>query len=259
MPTPFMHLHFAERLLAHPALDEAVRQQLCANWPAFYLGSVAPDFQVVCAVVREATHFYTIPVTADDTAAFDRLLTTYPALASPNQLPAPQAIFWAAYGAHLLYDLLWDHAVLTPHFRHGEWGDKRGRFLAHNTLLTYMDTAAVAALPPTAAATLRQNNSQGWMPFDPDDKLAEWQELLAVQLLPSAPIRTIEIYAQRMGISPAQFAAQLNDPTWMAEQVFCHISLAEVQTAVDTALAQSIPLITHYLCGEQRGRGANDK
>ncbi len=84
MPTPFMHLHFAERLLAHPALDEAVRQQLCANWPAFYLGSVAPDFQVVCAVVREATHFYTIPVTAEDTAAFDRLLTTYPALATPN-------------------------------------------------------------------------------------------------------------------------------------------------------------------------------
>jgi hypothetical protein len=247
MPTPFMHLHMAEQIVRHPHLPEAVRQLLVAEWPAFYLGSVAPDFQVICDVPRQTTHCYPIPPAADDTAAFNRLLTAHPHLADVRHMPTAQAVFWAAYGAHLRYDLVWDQVVLTPHFRHGEWGDKLGRFLAHNTLLAYMDSAAVAELPPTAAQTLGGATPHGWLPFDPEDKLAEWQALLAAQLLPGAAIRTVEIYAERMRITPAQFAAQLADPAWMAAQVFSHISLERVQTAVQTALTHSITLLTHYL------------
>ena len=248
MPTPFMHLHMAEQMVRHPALPAGVRQLLVAHWPAFYLGNVAPDFQVICDVPRETTHCYPIPPEPGDTAAFPRLLAAHPHLADASQLDPAQAVFWAGYGAHLRYDLVWDGAVLTPHFRNGTWGDRHGRFLAHNTLLSYMDTAAVAELPPTAAATLHQAPTpHDWLPFDPQHKLQEWQTLLAAQLLPGAAIRTVEIYAERMRITPAQFAAQLADPAWMAAQVFSHIALAEVQTAVQTALEESVTVITDYL------------
>lgn len=248
MPTPFMHLQMAERLLAHADLDGRVREQLCANLPAFYLGNIAPDFQAICDVSRRATHFYASPPEAGDYGAFARLLDAHPQLAAVGELSPAQAVFWAGYGAHLLYDMVWDQTLLTPYFRRATWGEDKVRYLAHNTLLTYMDTAALGDLPPQMGVTLQAAQAALLpIPFDPAHVLVQWQAMLVEQLLPGATARTVEIYAQRMRISPAEFAALLADEAWIAAHVFDHIPLAQVLLTVEAAVAQSIPLITEYL------------
>ena len=42
MPTPFMHMALAQRLIADPALPGATRDLLRASWGTFLLGSIAP-------------------------------------------------------------------------------------------------------------------------------------------------------------------------------------------------------------------------
>lgn len=249
MPTPFMHLHMAERVLQYVQDDAPLHTLLTDYWPAFYLGSVAPDFQAICHVPREMTHFYPIPPEAGNAAgAFDRLLARYDHLTAVDKLPLEQAIFVAAYGAHLLYDLVWDEAILTPRFRLTGWADVRERFMAYNSLLTYLDRQLLPELPPQAGGTLGQMVvPEGLLPFATAEQLAAWQTLLVAQLQPGATIRTVEIYAARMGVSEAQFVRQLEDEAWMAQMVFQHVALEEVQVAMDTAVVKSAHLLRAYL------------
>jgi hypothetical protein len=246
-----MHLHMAERLVrrleAEP-LCQPLLWLLESHWPAFYLGSVAPDFQAICRVPRETTHFYPIPPERGDEAAFARMLAQYDHLTAVASLPPDQAVFVAAYGAHLLYDLIWDGAILTPHFRLAEWDDVRERFMGYNTLLTYLDRQVLPALPETAGTTLSTAVVyESLLPFATAEALANWQEMLVAQLLPGASIRTVEIYAARMGVSEAQFVAQLEDEAWMAQKVFQHVSLEQVAEAMDTAMVKSVRLLSQYL------------
>jgi hypothetical protein len=248
-----MHLQLVERLrhrLASSGAGEmgALSRLLTAEWAAFCLGSVAPDFQAICHVPREATHFYPIPPVLGDEGAFGRLLAQYPQFTAVDKLLPAQAVFMAGYGAHLLYDLLWDGAILTPRFRLGAWDEVRERFMGYNSLLTYLDKQAWEGLPPTAGETLRQwVVPEGMLPFATAVQMWNWQTLLVEQLQPGASLRTIEIYAGRMGVSESQFAAQLADEAWMGQKVFQHLPPDLVAVTMDTAVDKSITLLQTYL------------
>lgn len=248
-----MHLYVAEQICERHDLPDPLRKQLQHEWSAFYLGSVAPDFQVISSIKREVTHFYPLPPDPDDYDAFGRMLAAYPKLADPKTLSAEQAVFTAAYGAHLLYDLIWDHKILTPCFRAIEWGDRYQRYMSHNILLTYMDRVAYNELPETAGQVLSNITAAGRLPFDEDQKLAEWQALLVKQLQSAAEIQTIQIYAQRLRMEPEEFAARLDDEQWMYEFVFQHVSLDAVAEAAAIAVERSVDLLYGYLrpCFEQ--------
>jgi hypothetical protein len=253
MPTPFMHLQLVERLRQRLSLSVAgelatLSRLLAVEWGAFYLGSVAPDFQAICHVPREATHFYPIPPAPGDEGAFGRLLAQYPQFTAVDKLPPAQAVFMAGYGAHLLYDLLWDGAILTPLFRLGAWDEVRERFMGYNSLLTYLDKKSWEGLPPTAVDTLHQwVMPEGMLPFATAVQMWNWQTLLVEQLQPGASLRTIEIYAGRMGVSESQFAAQLADEAWMGQKVFQHLPPDLVAVTMDTAVDKSITLLQTYL------------
>jgi hypothetical protein len=60
-------------------------------------------------------------------------------------------------------------------------------------------------------------------------------------------VKTVEIYAGRLGISPEQFVANLQDPAWMQAQVFDKIPVDQVQQILQTAVPKSIDLINDYL------------
>ena len=249
MPTPFMHLHTAEQILelAKANGNGRLHTTLAAEWPAFYLGSVAPDVNAISAIPRKASHFYDVPP-AEDELAYPTMLAQYPQLADPAKMSAAQAICVAGYSAHLLLDLIWLREVVYPFFfLPKDLGNKRQRELTHFILLTYLDTIALDALPETAVTTLASAHSVAWLPFIEDSILANWQEMLVVQLKPEAPVKTIEIYAGRLGMSPAEFAANLQDPAWMQAQVFDKIPVAQVQHILQTAVPQSIDLIHNYL------------
>jgi hypothetical protein len=247
-----MHLDVAEEIRANSNLSETVADQLAREWPAFYLGSVAADFQTISDVAREVTHFYKLPPQRG-VQAHEVMLETYPQLAEPQALAPDHAVFIAAYRAHLLLDLRWYWDVLIPYFVEADdWpGDHRQRFLAHNTLLTYLDKIAYEALPQSAACTLAAAEPDEWLPFTSDGDLVRWRDMLVQQMQPGASLKTVAIYAERLQMTPEAFAQKLEDPSWLEEQLFSRVPLQRVQGVISEAREQSVSLITEYL--ELRG------
>ncbi len=244
-----MHLHIAEQIYDSVAAAGNGRAQasLAAEWPAFYLGSVAPDVNAISALPRHATHFYKVPPDPDETAHLT-MLDQYPQLKDLAAMPSGQAVCVAAYSAHLMLDLIWLREVVYPFFfLPKDLGDRQQRTLTHFILLTYLDTLALNELPETAVSTLAAARPNQWLPFIDDEILLAWQEILVAQLQPGAPVRTIEIYAERLGMAPHDFAANLQDPDWMQAQVFGKIPVQQVQTILQTAVPKSISLINDYL------------
>jgi hypothetical protein len=240
-----MHLQIAERVRADPALDERVRCRLDEAWPAFYLGSVAADVQSVTGTPREQTHFYGLPPQPGE--GYLKMLDIHPYLADATLLPVAQSVFVSAYSAHLMLDLRWFREVLVPYFITPNWGDHRHRFLVHNTLLTYLDRQALASLPGNAALTLGAAEPDCWLPFAADGDLVRWRDILVEQLRPGAAIQTVEIYAGRLRITPAQFAANLADAQWMEEHVFRNVPLDRVMDMLASAVEETGELIGKYL------------
>ena len=246
MPTPFMHLHMVEKILKHPKAKE-IRPLLNNHLPAFSFGNIAPDFQAICEVEREASHFYPIPPEKNDYEAFGRLLQAHPTLQRPNELTKDEAIFTAGYGAHLLFDLIWDHTILTPNFRNSNWAEPLVRFLAHNIMLTYLDREARTHIPSHVAQTLSHAPISTALSFASAEQLDTWRRTIADQLQPNTPSRTVEIYAQRMRMTTEQFIDHLDDTQWMHEHVFEQVSWQLVHETLDDAVPQAIALLNDYL------------
>ena len=244
-----MHLHIAEQIYSMVATNGngRLQQTLADEWPAFYLGSVAPDVNAISALPRASTHFDHMPPSPEETA-YGAMLVQYPQLANLATMPPGQAVCVAAYSAHLLLDLIWLREVVYPFFHKVDHlGDRNQRQLTHFILLTYLDTIAFDALPETAVSTLAAAQPNQWLPFIEDTILTAWQEMLVDQLQPGAAIKTIEIYAGRLKMSSAEFAANLQDPNWMQAQVFGKIPVAEVQQILQTAVPRSVEVINNYL------------
>lgn len=249
MPTPFMHLHTAEQILEMVEANgnDSLHQTLSDEWPAFYLGSVAPDVNAISPLSRVSTHFYDVPPAPEETA-YGEMLAQFPQLTDFESMSAGQAVCVAAYSAHLMLDLVWLREIVYPFFyKVDHLGDRKQRQLTHFILLTYLDTIAFEALPETAVATLAAAKSKNWLPFVADDILTKWQDMLTEQLAPGSSIRTVEIYAGRLKMSPAEFGANLKDPAWMKAQVFDKLPVEEVQHILQTAVPRSIELIQNYL------------
>lgn len=244
-----MHLDIAEQVRVNPGIDSHVRRTLEDHWSAFYLGNVAPDFQSVCQISRQATHFYDIPQSGDVAEAYQQMWQQYPALASPTGMPLDQAVFVAGYCAHLLLDLCWYWHILWPKFLNTDsWPtDRRQRFLIHNILLTYLDKLAFDALPAPAGQILAAAQPTIWLPFADDQYLIRWRDLLTPQLQPGANLETIAIYAGRLRMLPADFANHLTDPGWMMAEVFNKISLDYVQTVLADSVDQTVTFLNQYL------------
>ncbi len=245
-----MHLHTAEQIrntIAAQNGDGRLLAQIDACWPAFYLGSVAPDINAICNIARSATHFYRTPPPPGE-QAYDVMLAQYPELASAPDLKASRAVFVAAYRAHLLLDLVWLRQIVDPFFFHADHlGDRIQRQLTHFILLTWLDGLALAALPDTAVATLAHASPHQWLPFAPDETLVSWRDLIVDQLQPDALPHTVEIYAGRIGVFPETFAANLQDDAWMAEHIFGKIPVDQIQAHLTTAVTHSVELIRKYL------------
>lgn len=247
MPTPFMHLHLAEQVKAALAdTDGRFYRRLLAAWPAFYLGNTAPDYPTVNGDSRVSSHFYRVPPDPGN-MAYPRMLATYPQLAAVTKLPPEHAFFVMGYIAHLLLDMIWLREVVDPNFFHNDGlGDRKQRATIHFALLTYLDEQAEAALPATAVTTLDAAVPAHWLPFVSDDVLCQWRNLLTAQLAPNAPSQTIAIYAGRLGLTAAEFAARLQDPVWMEAHLFSQMPVSHIQDILHTAVSRTIQLLYDY-------------
>ena len=247
MPTPFMHLQMAEEICVEAQRRNGrLHALLCQQWPAFYFGSVAPDFQSIAGVPRQQTHFYGVPPEPDN-MGYNYMWQAYPSVTDVAHMTPEQAMFVAGYSAHLLYDVIWLREVVDPFFFHAKnLGDRKQHILIHFILLTYLDKLAVEALPPTAVHTLAAAHSDQWLPFAENKDLLTWRDLLVPQLEPDAPLSTVEIYAERLQMTPAEFAANLDDPAWMAAHVFGKLPVPQIQEILATAVPRSVDLLLEY-------------
>jgi hypothetical protein len=242
-----MHLTVAQKLLAESGLDAGMRELLAQQSGAFYFGNTAPDVQVVSGQPREATHFSTLPP-SDPRPSHEIMFAAHPELARPDALPDARAAFLAGYIAHLLLDELWMKNIFYPYFGRGAtWGqDLRERLVLHNVLRTHLDFEDLPRLGNGTGPTLHSAAPDRWLPFTEDRYLVVWRDEIAGQLTPGAPVRTVEVFARRMGISPDEFEALLA-PDVVAEHIFSHIAPEQLAAFRQEGLERSITLISEYL------------
>lgn len=246
MPTPVNHLVMAQEIRKDERLTGSVRRALEVDWGPFLLGNAAPDAQTVSHQPRRETHFYDIPP-SDETTAHRAFLAAHPELARPEALAPDHAAFIAGYLAHLVADEAWWRQVFNPCFGiDAEWGEWRERIFLHNVLRTHLDRVDQSRLNGSVVGALEQAEPHHWLPFVTDDVLVSWRDLIVAQLLPGEHVRTAEVFAERMHVSPAQVEEALDSPDQMA-RIFGHASRADLARYRSGVLRRSVELINAYL------------
>lgn len=253
MPTPFMHLHASEGLrtlaLTRRDLDGRLLNGLCTAWPAFYFGSVAPDYQTICGIPRSDTHFYKMPPDSRSQGQ-QNMIAQFPQLYPGSALEPDQAAFIAAYLLHLRLDLDWHFDVVLPYFANSAIiEDPRQGYLLHVMLLAYLDNLAYQSLPDTAPAALAAAEIRQWLPFATDGELETWRDFLLEQMAPQAATRTVQIFARRLRMTPDEFTAKLNDPEWMNKELFSRIPVSKIQRQLNNSVTESLDLVDAYWNG----------
>ncbi|MCS6871820.1 MAG: zinc dependent phospholipase C family protein [Anaerolineae bacterium] len=207
-----MHIALADRLIADPKLLPAARSALEQAWGAFLLGSIAPDARVSSGLARGKTHFfeYTAPL---DMPPACKLLRMFPNLRYSAVADTAQGAFVAGYAAHLAMDAVWFTEML-PHFSR-DWAPPSERNILLHMLLGHLDARDRSRLDGQDYLALKRATPKAWLPFISDADLSAWRDLIADQLAPNAPSRTLEILGSRIRMSVDQVQTILADEARM--------------------------------------------
>ena len=257
MPTPIQHLVIAEEMLSSSALPAAARGLLASERGAFLFGTIAPDVQSVSGQPREATHFFVMLPSKEDLGPTDTrpahqvMLAQHPLLARSDRLTPAQAAFIAGYLTHLRLDELWIAYVFGPCFGlEAGWGTFRERLMIHNVLRTWLDRRDGVWLKCDVWSALARVEPREWLPFVSDTHLRAWRDEIARELTPGAPIHTLEVFATRLAVPPADFRRMLDSPEEMQQRVFVHLRPGCVEQFYSDARSESVRLINDYLGGD---------
>ncbi len=232
MPTPFTHLHYAQRVWRDPALPAHARALLTAHLSEYLLGSVVADGQGGAGLPREATHFYTYdrPI---EPMPWEIMLARYPMLQHPTD-PAARA-YIAGYVFHLAMDAHWTLYMTAPEFGRATWGDRDRRFLMLHVLLIHMDERDRDALDPALAGAIGAAVPGDWLPFLSLEAVRLWQTLIHDQIKPDGASLTYAVMAPRVGMTPSDLAALIGDAERVERHLWTHVPralLADRETAM---------------------------
>lgn len=229
MPTPFTHLKIAQDLLQDRCLAPAGRDLLFEQRPAFQLGSIVADARVASGTSREMTHFYAYDRPIAE-RPWRRMLREHPTLTQARG--RTHLAFLAGYAAHLAADEAWTVKMMRPHFFDKEWPSTahRDKFFALHLILTAMDERDERQLAAWQAPMLDSCQPREWLPFMSVEVLCAWRDLIAEQLMPNSASQTLEIFGQRLALSPAFIRAALDDPHEMEERLWRHIPKTLLET-----------------------------
>ncbi|PJF36036.1 MAG: hypothetical protein CUN49_07520 [Candidatus Thermofonsia Clade 1 bacterium] len=239
MPTPFMHIALADRLIADPELSPTARAVLEQAWGAFLLGSIAPDARVSSGLARSQTHFFDYGTLLDMSPAC-KLLRAFPRLRYSALSDPAQRAFVAGYAAHLAMDATW-FVEMLPHFSR-DWASATRRSVLLHALLGHLDARDRACLAEGDYSALKNAVPRAWLPFISDADLCVWRDLIADQLAPRAPSRTLEILGSRICMSAAQLQALLANETEMRLlwQNIPPSLIASVEVAMHASVRQTV-------------------
>ncbi len=241
MPTPFMHLLVAQRLLADPAVPAQQRELLQAQRAAYLLGSVVADAHGLAGLKREESHFYSFDQPMED-HAWRVMLAHYPALQAAHALD--WQAFLAGYAMHLSMDEFWSLNMTGPEFADRAWAPRAQRFVMLHVLLAALDERDLALLDPACRDDFCAVHPVHWLPFMSDAILSQWSHLIYRQIMPGGASETLEIYGARVGKTPAELRALLDSPAQMQAELWAHVTpqtTARVETRMyEHARAQMI-------------------
>ena len=263
VPTPFYHLNVAQALLAHPKLPDQIKVDLTQHESAFYLGHIAPDVQVVSQQKRAETHFYTIPIDGSSLHPWDLMIQQHPDLLAAHQ-GAAHLMFIAGYLCHLQVDWYWTKEIYEPIFGPAlSWATRRKRAYLHNVLRSYLDQLALKNLANDLGAALGNAQPCDFLPFVTDRHLIAWQKYLAEQLHPGAIIQTVEVFANRQGISPQKYYDLLGSNIKLEQKIFTRIPRIKLDIFLKKVLNANIVLlqktfqVKNEMCGVVGGPHEN--
>ena len=247
MPTPFYHIVIAEEILEDNRLHALVRNLLCDFLPAFLFGNVAPDVQAISRYTREDTHFFSIDNVGNN-VAYKAMLSKHKELSNTRLLSPVRSAFVAGYLAHLLLDQAWIVEVFNPVFgKQVNWGKFRERLFLHNVLRTFLDQREYDHLPSDIGQRFSLNlSSTRWLPFVDNKDLYRWYQFLSEQLADGLSSRTVEVFADRMGLKPEDFEAILLDDDVMEQKIFARISRIQLDKFRQRALDNTIVMLNDY-------------
>ncbi len=245
MPTPFTHLRFANQILSELPAAHVIQ----ARRGDFLLGSVAPDLSSIDGLRRDETHFFALPPQPHQCGPFN-LLRRYPQFAHTCHLSAASAAFISGYLAHLLADEIWLWRIFVPYFVLGMTGDNaQDKLMIHNAIRTYIDRDDRATLDAATRVELSNSTAIDVLPFVSPRSLTMWKQMLCTQLVSGAAMRTLEVFARQIGVTPQALENCLNEELTRPNEVFRVIVphlLSEYQREVIHA---SKNLVTRYLNG----------
>ena len=255
MPTPFYHLDVAEQLIAHPNLNREVRQFLERNRGAFLFGNTAPDVQVVSQQSRASTHFFDLPIKNELSNPWDSMLESYPSLVHSKNQSDRYAAFLAGYLCHLQADWIWIVDIFLPVFSNrNSWGGTSYRLYLHNVLRAYLDLQILENLPAQTDKLLRSVTPRQWLPFVRDRHLRQWRDFLWPQLSPGAGSRTVEVFANRQGVSSEEFHRLLDSEEQMEREVFIYLARQQLVDYRQRLVTENTILLERYLQDLQAGQ-----
>ena len=187
------------------------------------------------------------------------LKETYPLLGDVTRLGKAQAVFLAGYLCHLQADWIWVRDIFVPIFgKKSSWKTFHERLYLHNVLRSYLDTGILPSLTNGSGVgkELKHAGVANWLPFVEDRHLVGWRDFLADQLQPGAVIRTVEVFAERQGISPQAYYRLLSSEEHMEREVFAHLSRQDLDEYRQSVLNENIQLLSAYWMGNEIGRRA---
>jgi hypothetical protein len=247
MPTPFLHLTYAQELLSHRHMVDQLSGQLQLATGAFLLGNTAADIQTLTHASRTSTHFYSIRH-PQPTWGWENMLVEYPELANPYHLEVQKAAFISGYLVHLFWDEMWTREIFTPYFMDASWWTDRLTYIIyHNALRVIHDRCAHTELRKRGETLnqLAETQPANWLPFASDSVLSQWRDWLVEQLQDGGKSHTVRVFSERMGITTAQFREVIDK---LEKSEFDEIPglASALDSTYDQSLAGSLKLLAQY-------------
>jgi hypothetical protein len=249
MPTPFMHMALAHRLLRDPELPANCRSHLAEQWGAFLLGSIAPDARVTAGTQRGESHFFEYqPVVSPPPII--AMLSKFPTLRSNALTDEQHMAFVAGYAAHLKMDEVWCTDMLFPVFIQGNrWDSKQTEYLMLHLLLAWMDQRDLSVLHPQDYDRLAGTVPKKWLPFMSDEGLSIWRDMVAPQIAPGGVSLTNQILGQRVALSADEMANHINDAVAMQERMWSILLPEQLAVVEESMYMQTRDAVIDYLNG----------
>ncbi|MEP7285735.1 MAG: zinc dependent phospholipase C family protein [Chloroflexota bacterium] len=247
MPTPFMHIALAQRLISDAELPSNIRTLLTAEWGAFLLGGIAPDARVSSGMDRGSTHFFEYGPTINPPPV-EAMLSHHPDLKRAALHDNTRAAFVAGYTAHLTVDAVWSTDLLYPIFVNGgDWAPQPTKFLVLHALLASLDRHDRQLLLPSDYDKLAVTTPNHWLPFMSDEALTVWRDTVASQLAPGAESLTTEILGKRVSLTAAELTAFIDDEAQMNHLTWANVPPDKLAVVEETMYTETRATVIAYL------------